>query len=59
MVGGARVEDLPAPARTSASPRYMPGLDGVRAVAILGVLLFHLGPGRLDASRFLADLRAR
>ena len=25
--------------------RYMPGLDGLRAIAVLGVILFHLGFG--------------
>ena len=29
-------------ARTS---RYLPGLDGLRAIAILGIVLYHMFPG--------------
>ncbi len=34
---------MPEPVRPS--QRYMPGLDGLRAVAVLAVIAFHLGFG--------------
>ncbi len=32
---------MPEPVKSGT--RYMPGLDGLRAVAVLGVLAYHLG----------------
>ncbi|EPP1220861.1 acyltransferase family protein [Staphylococcus pseudintermedius] len=30
--------------RKSINPRYMPGLDGVRAVAVIAIIIYHLNP---------------
>ena len=29
----------------TSTSRYLPGLDGLRAVAILGIVLYHMFPG--------------
>src|SRR5579884_3529098 len=35
----------PRPVRAAARPGYLPGLDGVRALAVAGVLAYHAGVG--------------
>jgi len=40
------------PARASSSLPYLPGLDGIRAIAVFGVLLFHL-PAQVLPGGFL------
>ena len=45
--GDAQVGDRVAPARPSGATARLAGLDGLRALAIVAVLVFHLDPSWL------------
>ena len=62
MLGSIRVE-RPGEAETArvtedtvGERRYIPGLDGIRAVAVLAVLLFHFGVSGLDGGLLGVDV---
>jgi peptidoglycan/LPS O-acetylase OafA/YrhL len=55
MMGGGAGRRLDAAATSGSAPGYEPGLDGVRALAVVAVLAFHddrLGGGFLGVSTF-------
>jgi len=53
---GSRPAPSSATAATSRGPTYRPGLDGLRALAIVGVLLYHGGVGWLPGGLLGVDL---
>src|SRR5579875_2225413 len=46
----------PAERTAPAPPRYWPGLDGMRAIAVAAVVLFHMEPNWLPGGFFGVDL---
>ncbi|HLH46071.1 MAG TPA: acyltransferase, partial [Acidimicrobiales bacterium] len=47
---------MPVAPRRPAGARYWPGLDGVRAIAIVAVVVYHLSPGALPGGFLGVDL---
>lgn len=54
--GAAAVDRPPAAAPPDAARAYVPAIDGLRAVAVLAVILFHLRPGLLPGGFAGVDL---